>query len=187
MVQRLLAAGLCRARVQPLAGAIDALVAEGATAADSARQVAERADVVMTALPTPESVEDGLRRAGRRGPLGPDLHRPLDGQPRPQPPVRRAARKERAPNSSTRPCRAGPQAPAAARSRSWSAATRPSSTRRCRCCRPSARTFGCAVRPARPGGQADQPAPGRRPHLGHRRGGRVRRAASAPIRRSCST
>jgi 3-hydroxyisobutyrate dehydrogenase/2-hydroxy-3-oxopropionate reductase len=34
-----------------------ALAAEGAKTAESARQVAERADVVMTALPTPESVE----------------------------------------------------------------------------------------------------------------------------------
>jgi 3-hydroxyisobutyrate dehydrogenase len=35
----------------------EALVAQGAKAADSAREVAERADIVMTALPTPESVE----------------------------------------------------------------------------------------------------------------------------------
>ena len=38
-------------------GATDKLAGEGAKAADSARQVAERADIVMTALPTPDSVE----------------------------------------------------------------------------------------------------------------------------------
>jgi len=57
MVKRLLEAGnevhvYNRSREK-----VDALAAEGAAAADSARQVAERADIVMTALPTPESVE----------------------------------------------------------------------------------------------------------------------------------
>src|SRR5215216_2150589 len=57
MVKRLLAAGFevhvhNRSRAKT-----DALAAEGAKACDSARQVSERADVVMTALPTPESVE----------------------------------------------------------------------------------------------------------------------------------
>src|SRR4029450_1925572 len=57
MVKRLLAAGYAVHVYNRSRPAIDALVSEGATAADSARQVAERADVVMTALPTPESVE----------------------------------------------------------------------------------------------------------------------------------
>src|SRR5262249_36606174 len=38
--------------------AVDAFVAKGATPADSAGAVAERADVIMTALPTPVSVEE---------------------------------------------------------------------------------------------------------------------------------
>jgi 3-hydroxyisobutyrate dehydrogenase-like beta-hydroxyacid dehydrogenase len=57
MVKRLLAAGFevhVYNRTQQKA---EALAAEGARVAESARQVAERADVVMTALPTPESVE----------------------------------------------------------------------------------------------------------------------------------
>src|SRR2546423_1296234 len=36
---------------------VGALAAQGATPADSARQVAERADVILTALPTPDSVQ----------------------------------------------------------------------------------------------------------------------------------
>ena len=49
--------------------------------------------------------------------------------------------------------------------------------RRCRCSRRSARTSACAA-PVGAGQvvKLDQPAAGRRPHLGHRRGGGVRRA-----------
>src|SRR5215471_15568733 len=57
MTQRLLAAGHTvhvYNRSQP---AIDQLVAEGATPASSAAEVASAAEMVMTALPTPESVE----------------------------------------------------------------------------------------------------------------------------------
>jgi 3-hydroxyisobutyrate dehydrogenase-like beta-hydroxyacid dehydrogenase len=57
MTQRLLAANYSVQVFNRSRPAIDALAAEGATAADSAAQVAERADVVMTALPTPESVQ----------------------------------------------------------------------------------------------------------------------------------
>jgi 3-hydroxyisobutyrate dehydrogenase-like beta-hydroxyacid dehydrogenase len=57
MTQRLLAAGYTVHVFNRSRGAVDALVAEGATAADSASQVAQRADVVMTALPTPDSVQ----------------------------------------------------------------------------------------------------------------------------------
>jgi 3-hydroxyisobutyrate dehydrogenase/2-hydroxy-3-oxopropionate reductase len=57
MTQRLLAAGHTVHVFNRSRGAVDALVAEGATATDSAGQVAQRAEVVMTALPTPDSVQ----------------------------------------------------------------------------------------------------------------------------------
>ena len=57
MVKRLLAAGYRVHVYNRSRPAIDALVKEGAQAAESARDVAAKADVVMTALPTPESVE----------------------------------------------------------------------------------------------------------------------------------
>jgi 3-hydroxyisobutyrate dehydrogenase-like beta-hydroxyacid dehydrogenase len=57
MTQRLLAAGHTVHVFNRSRGAIDALASEGARPADSAGQVAERAEIVMTALPTPDSVE----------------------------------------------------------------------------------------------------------------------------------
>jgi 3-hydroxyisobutyrate dehydrogenase/2-hydroxy-3-oxopropionate reductase len=57
MVRRLLAAGYTVHVFNRSQPAIDALVKEGAQAADSARDVAANADVVLTALPTPDSVE----------------------------------------------------------------------------------------------------------------------------------
>jgi 3-hydroxyisobutyrate dehydrogenase-like beta-hydroxyacid dehydrogenase len=57
MTQRLLAAGHTVHVFNRSRAAVDALAAEGASPADSASQVGERAEVVMTALPTPESVE----------------------------------------------------------------------------------------------------------------------------------
>jgi 3-hydroxyisobutyrate dehydrogenase/2-hydroxy-3-oxopropionate reductase len=57
MTQRLLAAGHTVHVFNRSRGAVDALVAEGATAADSAAQVAQRAEVVLSALPTPDSVQ----------------------------------------------------------------------------------------------------------------------------------
>jgi 3-hydroxyisobutyrate dehydrogenase-like beta-hydroxyacid dehydrogenase len=57
MTQRLLAAGHTVHVFNRSRGAVDALAKEGATPADSARLVAERAEIVMTALPTPDSVE----------------------------------------------------------------------------------------------------------------------------------
>lgn len=57
MVRRLLGAGLTVHVHNRSRGAVDALAKDGAQACDSATQVAERADVVMTALPTPDSVE----------------------------------------------------------------------------------------------------------------------------------
>src|SRR4051812_1844053 len=57
MTQRLLAAGHTVHVFNRSQGAIEALAAEGATAAESAAAVAQRAEIVMTALPTPESVE----------------------------------------------------------------------------------------------------------------------------------
>ncbi len=70
MTQRLLAAGHTAHVFNRSRGATDALVAKGATAADSPARVAERADVIMTALPTPESVDAvyaGLAGAARPG------------------------------------------------------------------------------------------------------------------------
>ncbi|HLZ28022.1 MAG TPA: NAD(P)-dependent oxidoreductase [Chloroflexota bacterium] len=57
MTQRLLAAGHTVHVFNRSRAAVDALASEGATAADSATQVAQRAEGVMTALPTPESVQ----------------------------------------------------------------------------------------------------------------------------------
>src|SRR5260370_31828071 len=57
MTQRLLAAGHTGHVFNRSRGAVGALVSEGAQAADSAAQVAQRAEVIMTALPTPESVQ----------------------------------------------------------------------------------------------------------------------------------
>jgi 3-hydroxyisobutyrate dehydrogenase/2-hydroxy-3-oxopropionate reductase len=57
MTQRLLAAGHTVHIFNRSQAATDALAAEGATPAASASEVARRAEVVMTALPTPESVE----------------------------------------------------------------------------------------------------------------------------------
>src|SRR5438105_13503717 len=57
MTQRLLAAGHTVHVFNRSRGAVDALVAEGAQAADSAADVALHADVIMTALPTPDSVQ----------------------------------------------------------------------------------------------------------------------------------
>jgi 3-hydroxyisobutyrate dehydrogenase/2-hydroxy-3-oxopropionate reductase len=57
MVRRLIGAGFTVHVYNRSRGAVDALAGEGAKACDSATQVAERADVIMTALPTPESVE----------------------------------------------------------------------------------------------------------------------------------
>jgi 3-hydroxyisobutyrate dehydrogenase/2-hydroxy-3-oxopropionate reductase len=70
MTQRLLAAGHAAFVFNRSRGAIDALVADGASACDSAAQVAERADIIMTALPTPESVEsvfEELAKVARAG------------------------------------------------------------------------------------------------------------------------
>src|SRR5260370_19282479 len=57
MTQRLLAAGHTGHVFNRSRGAVGALVSEGAQAADSAAQVAQRAEVIMTALPTPDSVQ----------------------------------------------------------------------------------------------------------------------------------
>jgi 3-hydroxyisobutyrate dehydrogenase/2-hydroxy-3-oxopropionate reductase len=57
MVKRLLAAGFEVHVYNRTPQKTDVLVSEGAKAAESARQVAERADIVMTALPTTDTVE----------------------------------------------------------------------------------------------------------------------------------
>jgi 3-hydroxyisobutyrate dehydrogenase/2-hydroxy-3-oxopropionate reductase len=85
MVGRLLAAGHTVHVFNRSRGAVDLLASQGATAADSAAGVAERAEIVLTALPTPQSVEDvfgQLARAARAGQIyadhstvSPDLNR----------------------------------------------------------------------------------------------------------------
>jgi 3-hydroxyisobutyrate dehydrogenase-like beta-hydroxyacid dehydrogenase len=71
MTQRLLAAGHTVHVFNRSRGATDALAAEGAKPAGSAVEVAERAEIIMTALPTPDSVESvyadmsGKKRAGQ--------------------------------------------------------------------------------------------------------------------------
>jgi 3-hydroxyisobutyrate dehydrogenase-like beta-hydroxyacid dehydrogenase len=70
MTQRLLSAGHTVHVHNRSRTAVDALAAEGAAAAESATQIAERADIIMTALPTPESVQavyTELAAAGRSG------------------------------------------------------------------------------------------------------------------------
>jgi 3-hydroxyisobutyrate dehydrogenase/2-hydroxy-3-oxopropionate reductase len=57
MTQKLLAAGHEVHVFNRSRPAIDALAGEGATPSDSAAQVAERAEIVLTALPTPETVD----------------------------------------------------------------------------------------------------------------------------------
>lgn len=71
MTQRLLAAGHTVYVFNRSRGAVDSLAAEGAQPANSASEVAQRAEIVMTALPTPESVQSvfsemaGVARAGQ--------------------------------------------------------------------------------------------------------------------------
>ena len=57
MTQRLLGAGHSVHVFNRSRPAVDALAAEGAQAAASAGEVAERAEIIMTALPTPDSVQ----------------------------------------------------------------------------------------------------------------------------------
>jgi 3-hydroxyisobutyrate dehydrogenase-like beta-hydroxyacid dehydrogenase len=57
MTQRLLAAGHTVHVFNRSKPAIDQLAAQGATPAGSAAEVANRAEIIMTALPTPDSVE----------------------------------------------------------------------------------------------------------------------------------
>ena len=57
MTQKLLAAGHTVHVFNRSRPAIDALAAEGAKPAASAAEVAQRAEIIMTALPTPESVQ----------------------------------------------------------------------------------------------------------------------------------
>lgn len=70
MVERLLGAGH-RVHVHSRSrGPVDALVAKGALAAGSVAGVAERAEIVLTALPTPDSVDEvygALASAARAG------------------------------------------------------------------------------------------------------------------------
>ncbi|HEV7665661.1 MAG TPA: NAD(P)-dependent oxidoreductase [Chloroflexota bacterium] len=57
MTQRLLAAGYTVHVFNRSRAAIEALLADGAQAASSAAEVAQKADIVLTALPTPDSVQ----------------------------------------------------------------------------------------------------------------------------------
>jgi 3-hydroxyisobutyrate dehydrogenase-like beta-hydroxyacid dehydrogenase len=61
MTERLLAAEHTVHVFNRSRGPVEALAAQGARPADSATQVAERAEVILTALPTPETVEQVYR------------------------------------------------------------------------------------------------------------------------------
>lgn len=72
MSERLLQAGFEVHVFNRSRGPVDALAAQGARPADSAAQVAERAEIVLTALPTPAVVEEvfgQLSRVARKGQL----------------------------------------------------------------------------------------------------------------------
>src|SRR5437763_10421729 len=70
MSERLLAAGFALHVHNRSRGAVDDLVAKGAKAANSPREIAERAEIVLSALPTPQSVDEvygELAAAARKG------------------------------------------------------------------------------------------------------------------------
>ena len=188
MTQRLLAAGHTVHVFNRSQAAIDALAAEGATAAGSAGEVAERAEVVMTALPTPESVEavyrrDGCARPGRARststtrPSVPGLNRHCAEQletkagrlPR-RARLRRPSRRQR-----RHPHRHG---------RRRAGGLRP---RDARASRPSARTSDCAAAsaPGRWSSSSINCWSASTPRLSRKRP--CSACASAPIRRWCST
>lgn len=66
MTERLLAAGHTVHVYSRSRGPVDAVAEQGARAADSAGQVAERAEVILTALPTSETVEQVYREVAER-------------------------------------------------------------------------------------------------------------------------
>src|SRR6266581_2272919 len=66
MSERLLVAGFEVHVFNRSRAPVEALAAKGARAASSAAEVAERADVVLTALPTPEAVEQVYREMMQR-------------------------------------------------------------------------------------------------------------------------
>ena len=70
MSERLLAAGFALNVHNRSRGAVDVLTAKGARAANSPREIAERAEIVLSALPTPQSVDEvygELAAAARKG------------------------------------------------------------------------------------------------------------------------
>jgi 3-hydroxyisobutyrate dehydrogenase-like beta-hydroxyacid dehydrogenase len=70
MSERLLAAGFSLHVHNRSRGAVDDLAAKGAHAADSPREIAERADIILSALPTPQTVDEvygELARSARKG------------------------------------------------------------------------------------------------------------------------
>lgn len=72
MTERLLAGGFTVHVFNRSRDVVDALAAKGAKPAASASEVAERGDVVLTALPTPDSVEEVYRElaaVARKGAL----------------------------------------------------------------------------------------------------------------------
>ena len=76
MSERLLAAGFSLHVHNRSRGAVEDLVSKGAKAAASPREIAERAEIVLTALPTPQSVDEvyaELSSAARKGQLFADI------------------------------------------------------------------------------------------------------------------
>jgi 3-hydroxyisobutyrate dehydrogenase-like beta-hydroxyacid dehydrogenase len=85
MSERLLAAGFSLHVHNRSQGPVDDLVAKGAKAASSPREVAERAEIILSALPTPETVEEvyaELASAARKGQIYADVSTVSVGQSR---------------------------------------------------------------------------------------------------------
>lgn len=70
MTQRLLGAGHTVHVFNRSRPAVDALAAEGAKPASSAGEVAERAEIIMTALPTPDSVQSVYQEMANKAHTG---------------------------------------------------------------------------------------------------------------------
>src|SRR3954466_524645 len=85
MSERLLAAGFSLHVHNRSRGPVDDLVAKGAKAASSPREVAERAEIILSALPTPQTVEEvygQLSTVARKGQIYADCSTVSVGQSR---------------------------------------------------------------------------------------------------------
>src|SRR5713101_5621759 len=92
MTERLLGAGFEVHVFNRSRAPVEELAAKGAVPASSAADVAERAEIVLTALPTPEAVEQVFREMMQRAHPG-QIY--ADPSTRPSRAVRRARRQAR--------------------------------------------------------------------------------------------